>query len=61
VNGGTQSDASWHSDPRRRLIPEGPLNLFNKTAWPVIAAGPAGVRDPSQGVRVDAGARMRGM
>jgi hypothetical protein len=37
------------------------LNHFNKTAWPVIAAGSASVRDPSQGVRIDAGARMRGM
>jgi hypothetical protein len=46
---------------RTRFIPDGLLNLFNKTAWPVIAAGSAGVRGPSQGVRVDAGARMRGM
>jgi DNA helicase II / ATP-dependent DNA helicase PcrA len=40
---------------------DGLLNLFNKTAWPVIAAGSAGVRRTSQGVRVDVGARMRGM
>jgi DNA helicase II / ATP-dependent DNA helicase PcrA len=46
---------------RTRFIPDGLLNLFNKTAWPVIAAGIGGVRGPSQGVRVDAGARMRGM
>jgi DNA helicase-2/ATP-dependent DNA helicase PcrA len=37
------------------------LNLFIKTAWPVIAAGSASIRDTSQGVRVDIGARMRGM
>jgi hypothetical protein len=36
---------------------DGLLNLFDK----VIAAGSAGVRGPSQGVRVDVGARMRGM
>jgi DNA helicase II / ATP-dependent DNA helicase PcrA len=27
---------------RTRFIPDGLLNLFNKTAWPVIAAGSAG-------------------
>ena len=46
---------------RTRFIADGLLNLFNKTAWPVIAAGSAGVRHPSQGVRIDVGARMRGM
>jgi DNA helicase-2/ATP-dependent DNA helicase PcrA len=46
---------------RTRFIPGGLLNLFNKTAWPVIAAGSAAVRDPRQGMRVDVGARMRGM
>jgi DNA helicase II / ATP-dependent DNA helicase PcrA len=46
---------------RTRFIPDGLLNLFNKTAWPVIAAGSAAVRDPTQGMRVDIGARMRGM
>jgi len=44
-----------------RFIPDGLLNLFDKRAWPVIAAGSAGVRGPSQVVRVDVGARMRGM
>jgi|GEM_PF-5472195 len=42
-------------DPGRAVEP------FHTTARPVIAAGSAGVRGPSQGVRVDAGARMRGM
>ena len=46
---------------RTRFIPDGLLNHFNKTAWPVIAAGSASVRDSSQGVRIDAGARVRGM
>ena len=46
---------------RTRFIPDGLLNLFNKTAWPVIAAGSAGVRHPSQDMRIDVGARMRGM
>jgi DNA helicase-2/ATP-dependent DNA helicase PcrA len=46
---------------RARFIPDGLLSLFNKTAWPVIAAESVAVRDPSQNVRVDAGARMRGM
>jgi DNA helicase II / ATP-dependent DNA helicase PcrA len=46
---------------RTRFIPDGLLNLFNKRAWPVTAAESAAVRDPSQGMRVDVGARMRGM
>ena len=46
---------------RTRFIPDGLLSLFNKTAWPVIATGSVGVRDPSQGMCVDVGARMRGM
>jgi DNA helicase-2/ATP-dependent DNA helicase PcrA len=46
---------------RTRFIPDGLLNLFDKTAWPVITTGSVGVRDSSQGVRVDIGARMRGM
>jgi hypothetical protein len=46
---------------RTRFIPNDLLNLFAKTAWPVIAAGSAGMQYTSQGVRVDVGARMRGM
>jgi hypothetical protein len=34
---------------------------LDKMAWPAIASGSAGVRDSSRGMRVDVGARMRGM
>ena len=44
-----------------RFIPDGLLNLFNKRAWPVTAAESAAERNPAQGMRVDVGARMRGM
>jgi DNA helicase II / ATP-dependent DNA helicase PcrA len=46
---------------RTRFIPDGLLNLFDKTGWPVIATGSVGVQGPSQGMRVDVSARMRGM
>jgi len=46
---------------RTRFIPDGLLDLFNMRAWPMILAGSAGVRDPGQSVRVDVGARLRGM
>jgi DNA helicase-2/ATP-dependent DNA helicase PcrA len=46
---------------RTRFIPDSLLCLFNKTAWPAIAAGSVGERNSSQSVRVDVGARMRGM
>ena len=59
--GGRATSTSACYASRTRFIPDGLLNLFNKTAWPVIASGSAGVRGPSQGVRVDVGARMRGM
>jgi hypothetical protein len=45
---------------RTRFIPDGLLGLFERTAWPMAAPGPA-VRPTSEGVRVDVGARMRGM
>ena len=45
---------------RTRFIPDGLLGLFERTAWPMAAPGPA-VRPASEGVRVDVGARMRGM
>jgi DNA helicase-2/ATP-dependent DNA helicase PcrA len=45
---------------RTRFIPDGLLGLFQKTAWPLAAAG-AAARTASQGPRVDVGARMRGM
>src|SRR5258708_5925108 len=45
---------------RSRFIPERLLGLFEKTVWPMAAAGSA-VRAASQGPRIDVGARMRGM
>ena len=45
---------------RTRFIPDRLLGLFDKTVWPVAAAGPA-ARAGSQGPRIDVGARMRGM
>jgi predicted ATP-dependent Lon-type protease len=45
---------------RTRFIPDGLLGLFERTAWPMAAPGSA-VRSASEGVRVDVGARMRGM
>jgi DNA helicase-2/ATP-dependent DNA helicase PcrA len=45
---------------RTRFIPERLLGLFEKTTWPLAAAG-AAARTPSQGPRIDVGARMRGM
>jgi DNA helicase-2/ATP-dependent DNA helicase PcrA len=59
---GQNAQVDWHGyAARTRFIPDGLLELFNKRAWPVIAAGSVGERGPSQGVRVDAGGRMRGM
>ena len=45
---------------RTRFIPDRLLNLFEKTSWPLSATGTA-ARAASQGVRLDVGARMRGM
>ena len=45
---------------RTRFIPDGLLGLFERTAWPMAVPGSA-VRPASGGVRVDVGARMRGM
>jgi DNA helicase-2/ATP-dependent DNA helicase PcrA len=44
---------------RTRFIPENLLGLFEKTSWPPAVAGAAA--RPSQGPRIDVGARMRGM
>ena len=44
---------------RTRFIPEKLLGLFERTTWPVVAAGAA--RAAGQGPKVDIGARMRGM
>src|ERR1700738_1788729 len=45
---------------RTRFIPEGLLGLFDRTSWPPVAVG-APARAASQGVRINVGARMRGM
>src|SRR3984885_13990125 len=44
---------------RTRFIPETLLPLFDRTVWPIAAA--AASRAANQGVRIDIGARMRGM
>jgi DNA helicase II / ATP-dependent DNA helicase PcrA len=45
---------------RTRFIPAALLQLFECTTWPVAVAGP-NVRQDAMAVRVDVGARMRGM
>jgi putative DNA primase/helicase len=45
---------------RTRFIPEGLLGLFERTSWPPVAVG-APARAASQHVRMNVGARMRGM
>jgi DNA helicase-2/ATP-dependent DNA helicase PcrA len=45
---------------RTRFIPASLLGLFERTVWPLAAAG-AAARSASQGPRIDVGARMRGM
>jgi DNA helicase-2/ATP-dependent DNA helicase PcrA len=45
---------------RSRFIPAPLLTLFDKTIWPLAAAGTA-ARPTSNGPRIDVGARMRGM
>jgi DNA helicase II / ATP-dependent DNA helicase PcrA len=45
---------------RTRFIPDELLGLFDRTTWPSSPAGWT-PRDPSQGVRIDVAARMRGM
>jgi DNA helicase II / ATP-dependent DNA helicase PcrA len=45
---------------RSRFIPNGLMGLFEQTAWPG-AASESAARGGSQGLRVDVGARMRGM
>jgi DNA helicase-2/ATP-dependent DNA helicase PcrA len=45
---------------RTRFIPDGLLYLFDQTSWPPAAAG-APQRTGTQGVRINVGARMRGM
>jgi DNA helicase II / ATP-dependent DNA helicase PcrA len=58
---GQQSQGDRHVyASRSRFIPEKLLGLFERTNWPVVAAG-AAARSASQGPRIDIGARMRGM
>ena len=45
---------------RTRFIPEKLLALIERTNWPVASPG-AAARGPTQGPRIDIGARMRGM
>jgi DNA helicase-2/ATP-dependent DNA helicase PcrA len=45
---------------RTRFIPEKLLGLFERTNWPIAAPGLA-ARGPSQGPRIDIGARVRGI
>src|ERR1700687_1547435 len=45
---------------RTRFIPEGLLRLFDRPSWPAATAG-APPRPAAQGVRINVGARMRGM
>jgi len=45
---------------RTRFIPEKLLSFFQRTSWPLALPG-AGAKGPSQGPRVDIGARVRGM
>ena len=45
---------------RTRFIPEGLLGLFDRTSWPPVAVG-APTLAVRQGVRINVGARMRGM
>jgi DNA helicase II / ATP-dependent DNA helicase PcrA len=46
---------------RSRFIPAGLLELFEETAWPVVAAGLSPARTARQGLRLDVTARMRAM
>jgi DNA helicase-2/ATP-dependent DNA helicase PcrA len=45
---------------RTRFIPDGLLGLFDRTSWPPTAAAAPTIA-ASQGVRINVGARMRGM
>jgi DNA helicase-2/ATP-dependent DNA helicase PcrA len=45
---------------RTRFIPASLLGLFERTTWPIAAAG-ATARSASERPRIDVGARMRGM
>jgi DNA helicase-2/ATP-dependent DNA helicase PcrA len=44
---------------RSRFIPDRLLNLFDRTGWPLAAAGATPLL--GRGPRIDVGAKMRGM
>jgi DNA helicase II / ATP-dependent DNA helicase PcrA len=46
---------------RTRFIPDDLISLFERTAWPVVAVGPAAVPTAVRGVCVDVSARLRNM
>jgi DNA helicase-2/ATP-dependent DNA helicase PcrA len=46
---------------RTRFIPSALLKLFERAAWPVAAPDPAQAPAAARAVRVDIGAKMRGM
>jgi ATP-dependent DNA helicase UvrD/PcrA len=46
---------------RSRFIPEALVGLFDCTAWPVAGADPGEGPGPCESLRLDIGARMRGM
>lgn len=46
---------------RTRFIPTALLSFFEKTTWPVVITSTAGEQGPERAVRIDVGARMRGM
>lgn len=46
---------------RSRFIPDGMLASFEKATWPVATSEVATTRMAAQGVRIDIGARMRGL
>jgi DNA helicase-2/ATP-dependent DNA helicase PcrA len=57
---GTYGDRHVYA-ARTRFIPDALLGLFDLAAWPPAAIEPASVPPARQGLRVDVGARMRGM
>ena len=46
---------------RTRFIPSALLKLFERVSWPVAVSDPASSPATTKGVRVDVGAKMRGM
>ncbi len=46
---------------RTRFVPSSLLKLFERVSWPVAVADPAMAPAATKGIRVDVGAKMRGM